>query len=503
MQTTNHRRFSLASALVIVSLGAASSLAQEPHPDSVKGIVFDGDLLEWPQDADAVADDRWVFFRHDADEPLSIQSGPVMTVLQIDLDSNESTGHRVVGSDLGVDLEISMTMLDTRDPSILGGGIEISAFGANDSHEALTHMDIGFASLPTHAAKSFEIRLARELAGPGWLERMSRTTSGIRFRYIHRDELFTTTWTGDARSLAMPPLTPGRERFEVKIPGKSADSLRVVSWNVLWGTPSKQPDGFARTLRTLNPDVILFQEWDKGYWTNEPRITEREYVTWLNTNLGDGPWSVMIGAERGVLIASRSAMSRFMPAKFSVKADRKAGIRRDREVRCASALVDTPLGSVGAVSMHLKSRGGLDSREDKIRYAEVGAVHDALKSTMASKKPDFLVIAGDWNLVGGRAPLEHAIDGIDFDGSDLLVIEPRRLGSGDAITWRDQRSTFAPGRLDYALVADDGVELVRAFVLDTTLLDDASLRRAGLHQRDTDDSDHLPLVIDLRRGDKQ
>jgi len=502
MQTINHRQFALAGTLMIASLGVCQSLAQDPAQVSGNGIVLDGDLREWPQGAAAVADDRWMYFRYDADEPLSIQSGPVMTVLQIDVDSDKSTGHVEAGSDLGIDLEISMTMLDTRDPSVLGGGIEISAFGANESHEALTHMDIGFASLPTHAARSFEIRLARELAGPGWLERMSKATTGIRFRYIHRDELFSTTWAGEATSIEMPPLTSGRERFEVKIPSKSADSLRVVSWNVLWGTPSKQPDGFARTLRTLNPDVILFQEWDKGYWTNEPRITEREYVTWLNTNLGDGPWSVMIGAERGVLIASRSGMSRFMPAKFSVKADRKAGIRRDREVRCASALVDTPLGSVGAVSMHLKSRGGLDSREDRIRFAEVGAVHDALKSTMASKKPDFLVIAGDWNLVGGRAPLEHAIDGIDFDGSDLFVVEPRRLGSGDAITWRDQRSTFAPGRLDYALVADDGIEVVRAFVLDTTLLDDASLRRAGLHQRDTDDSDHLPLVIDLRRGGK-
>ena len=475
--------------------------AQSPEQSNPEVITLDGSLEEWPDGAAAVAGDRWMYFRHDVDEPLSLQSGPVMTVLQIDLDSDGSTGHKSAGSDLGVDLEISMTTLDPRDPSILGGGIEISAFGANDSHEALTHMNIGFSSLPTHASVSFEIRLARELVGPNWFEQMAATTKEIRFRFVHRDELFTTTWAGEVKSLAMPPLVSGPEQFDIKIPGKSADSVRIVSWNVLWGTPSKKPDGFARALRTLNPDVIMFQEWDKGYWTKEPRITVREYVTWLNTNLGDGPWSVTVGDERGVLIASRSQLAPFLPVKFSVKADRNAGIRSDREVRCASALVETPLGSVGAVSIHLKSRGGLDSREDRIRFAEAGVVHDALKSVLATKRPDFLVIAGDWNLVGGRAPLEHAIDGIDFDGSDLKVVEPRRLGSGDAITWREQRSPFAPGRLDYALVADAGVEIVQSFVLDTSLFTDASLRRAGLKRTDTDDSDHLPLVMDLRRGD--
>ena len=79
-------------------------------------------------------------------------------------------------------------------------------------------------------------------------------------------------------------------------------------------------------------------------------------------------------------------------------------------------------------------------------------------------------------------------------GSLEMVVPDGRvvvLGSGDP---------KADVRIDdYAVVGDSGVEVVRSFLLDTTLLNDAALRNAGLEQADTDDSDHLPIVIDLRR----
>lgn len=483
---------------------AVAFVAASPHPttaaaDQDGAISFDGDMSDWPGGAEAVATDRWVYFRYDAGAPTSLQNGPVMTVLQIDLDSDARTGLVSEDGALGIDLEISMTRLDHRDPTRLGGGVEISAFGPEEQHESLGSSDAGFACLPTHAATGFELRVARDLAGPGWLRAAARTTGGLRYRFIDRDENYLSKRTGETRALTLPAMTAGRALFDAAIPRKTEGSLRLVSWNVLWGTPSKQPDGFARTLRSLNPDVILFQEWDNGYWTNEDRFPERKYVDWLGANLGGGAWSVRRGGERGVVVASRSRMSEFLPERIIVPAARAAGNAREHVIRCASARIETPMGEVGAVSIHLKSQGGLDSSEDRTRLAEARAVHDAIRGAMATRKPDFLVISGDWNLVGGRAPLETVTADLDFDGTPLLVAEPRRLGAGDAITWRDQRSPFAPGRLDYAVVADDGVELERAFILDTSLLTDASLRAAGLERKDTDGSDHLPLVFDLRR----
>ncbi len=479
-------------ALSCVTLPAA---AQAPGG----GISFDGHTEDWEAGVGSVATDRWTFFRHDTEQLGSIQNGQVMTVLQLDLDQDITTGIATPDGALGVDLEIAMTTLDRRDPTRLGGGIEISAFGPDAAFETLSHANVGFSCLPTHASRSFEIRLARDLQGPQWLEAMASASNGINYRFVHRDAMYMDLWNGDRRAVELPALTPGRERFDAEIPPRVDGALRVVSWNVLWGTPSKSPDGFARVLKALEPDVILFQEWDHGYWTDEPRMPEREYTDWLNQRLGGGSWSIMRGDDRGVLVASRSTITPFLPAKIQVAPDRSAGINRARTVRCASGRVLTPLGEVGAVSLHLKSQGGLDSREDRIRQAEATSVHDAIKAAMGERKPDYLIIAGDWNLVGGRGPLEHAVAGIDRAGSDLRIVEPRRLGIDDVITWRDQRSSFAPGRLDYALIADDGVELVGSFILDTTLLSDASLSKAGLMRTDTDGSDHLPMVLDLRR----
>jgi len=486
-------------------LGLALILALSPPVGADTGeqdevsITFDGSMDDWPAGLEATADAHWIYFRYDARQLVSLQNGPVMTVLQIDLDENEKTGMASDNGALGIDLEITMTTLDQRDPTRLGGGVEINTFSPGGQHESLTHAKIGLSYLPTYASKSFEIRIARAIDGPDWIRAMARSTDAIRYQFINRDEQYMTKWSSGVRTLSLPPIAPGRELFDVSIPSKADDSIRIVSWNVLWGTPSKEPDGFARVLRTLDPDVILFQEWDHGYWTGDDRIPKRDYIDWLNTHLDQGKWSIRLGAERGVLVASRFQLDPFLPEKIGIAANRSAGIKRSRVVRCASARVETPLGEVGAVSIHLKSRGGLGSTEDRIRVAEITAVHDAIAEALSEQKPDFLVVSGDWNLVGGHTPVDRAVVGLDLEGSDLLVVEPRRLGAGDAISWRDQRSHFAPGRLDYALVADDGVEVAQTFILDTTLLTDATLRQSGLERTDTDGSDHLPVVIDLHR----
>ncbi|MCB9848991.1 MAG: endonuclease/exonuclease/phosphatase family protein [Phycisphaeraceae bacterium] len=491
----NPCRWLLFLAVSLLALAGPFNRAARAQEHAIGGITLDGSLDDWPSGELAVAGDRWMYFRYDAHRSTSLQNGPVMTVLQIDLDTDASTG-LATDKRFGCDLEISMTRLDPRDPTHLDGGIEIIAFGANELHEQLNHPDIGFAFLPTHAAESFEIRLARDLRGPDWLVRMARTSRALRYRFLQRDASYKTLDAGAIRELALPALTPGKELFEAPIPAKDPGTVRIVSWNVLWGTPMKEPEGFARALRALDPDVILFQEWDNGYWNNQPRIPKDEFISWLRGRLDDERWSVFLGGDRGVVVASRAPMKPFLPESVLVGDE---GGQRQHPMRCASARVMTPAGEVGAVSVHLKSRGGLNTSEDRTRLSEARAVREAIAKAQRSDRPKFLVISGDWNLVGSRDPLMTAAKGADFDGSDLLVVEPRRLGLGDAVTWRDQRSPFAPGRLDYILVADDGVEVVRAFILDAGLLTDSALQASGIERSDTEGSDHLPVVVDLRR----
>jgi len=65
-------------------------------------------------------------------------------------------------------------------------------------------------------------------------------------------------------------------------------------------------------------------------------------------------------------------------------------------------------------------------------------------------------------------------------------------------TWRDARSSFAPGRLDYIFYSDSVLRLERAFILATEELAPDVLARYGLRPDDTlVASDHLPVVADF------
>ena len=108
------------------------------------------------------------------------------------------------------------------------------------------------------------------------------------------------------------------------------------------------------------------------------------------------------------------------------------------------------------------------------------------------------IIAGDFNLVGTRAPLDILRAGLDADGSELAVAQSGVLGDNAIYTWSDHKTEFPDGRLDYAVYSDASADLVDAFVLDGRRLGDKTLARLGLDRTDTGASDHLPLVVDLR-----
>ena len=122
-----------------------------------------------------------------------------------------------------------------------------------------------------------------------------------------------------------------------------------------------------------------------------------------------------------------------------------------------------------------------------------------------------IVVAGDMNLVGGSSQVLTLTDGLvhdeatfgpshaaDWDGTPLGDAWPRVNGLGDAFTWRDARSSYSPGKLDYIVYSDSVLELVRAFSLETTGLTGYDLARYGLRADDTlEASDHLPVVADF------
>ncbi len=487
----------VAVAALLAALGAPDPLRAEPPP-----IVLDGAMDDWAAGTGASADPQRILLRFDAPEVYTLQNGPVSTVLALDVDSSGTTGYPAgegAGA-MGVDLEITLSPPDYNRPGSMGRGVQIHAYGEDGLVESLTHADAGFLFMPTYAAPSYEIRLSRVPSRPQWLaDRMGAATS-LAGRFERRDEWGQVQWTSPAFTLALPAPGAGAPA-SAALPARGEGEFRVMTWNVLWGTPMRDPAPFARVLRAINPDVVLIQEWDNRR-DEEPRIAQAEIVKWFRANAPDGPsWRIVQSVrERGVLLAARHPTAEFLPDGLEPVSAPGRSISFEHGVRAVSARIKSPIGEVGAVSVHFSCCGSKDSVEDRRRAGEARAIAQAVEEARIAGGPDVVIIGGDFNLVGSSEPLDVLLGTTSLDGSRLVAVEARSLDGADAATWREDRNDFSPGRLDWVVVGGRGVEVARSFIFDTQDLSDGALRAAGLQRSDSSGTDHLPVVVDIRRA---
>ena len=172
--------------------------------------------------------------------------------------------------------------------------------------------------------------------------------------------------------------------------------------------------------------------------------------------------------------------------------------------RYAAALVETGSGPLFVVSVHFKCCGFVGDSSDNQRIGEAQGVAQLIADfragavnggALAGFTDAPVVVAGDWNLVGSKAPLEVLEAG--SPGPGLAAPPIRHLNGDAAYTWRSDGSSFWPGRLDLIAYSPDNLRRTGAFVLDSERLDGGQLSALGLQASDSDASDHLLLVTDV------
>lgn len=121
------------------------------------------------------------------------------------------------------------------------------------------------------------------------------------------------------------------------------------------------------------------------------------------------------------------------------------------------------------------------------------------------------VHVGDFNLVGDRQQLitfsegdiadEQSYGGdfpLDWDGTAITDLFSRHSHKRMGYTWRNDASSFSPGKLDYILYSDSQIDTANHFVLNTLTMDSLSLISYGLDSLDSYfSSDHSPRVFDI------
>lgn len=458
-------------------------------------LVIAGDARDWPQGAAFVADGDYLYFRVQTepgpDGPQPIQASSESLVFLLDADANTETGAVADGpgpaSTLGVDLEVHFSpaagVTDNRN------GVAVFS-NTSEGRVSIGHAAIGLLASPTYAATEHEGRIARYLPELGLPEEGLRSAGRVRGMWVLYGREGDVVGWSDPFDADLPPARGERKLADVNVPEKTDGALRVASYNVLFGSPVQKASPFAAVIGAIEPDVILFQEW-----TAEDAGAIRG---WLGAMLpGERPWRVTTGAAWGVALASRYPMRPFGPTNLPGPERNDDG--SVRPVRFLGAIVESPAGPVAVVTVHLRCCGSAQGEEEDIRQAEARLINEAIRQGLEDN-PDVvaLVVGGDLNLVGARAPLEILSEGLDADGSALEAAYTRTLGDNAVYTWWDAENRFPPGRLDWLLYGQAWSEAVRAFSLDTQRLADGPLAEAGLYRDDSRASDHLPLVLDIR-----
>lgn len=475
-------------SLIAMLCVVASAEAQSPRTVRPFAVTFDGSVGEWPTDVVATADEDYLYVRFSTlrGAVSSLQSGNHVTSIWLDVDGDGATGYNRLYPDvvrgLGFELEIQfspMAMGKDRPDS----GTAVYLLASDGEYTRMGHAAIGVAALPTHASDKFEVRIARYGEGLEGLPLDGLRTSGIvRGVFVAMDNSGAFLGWSDPFAVRAPTARQSPPQAPGTVAPKPRGGIRVLSYNVFDTAPTSNPDPFARIIRAVDPDVVLLQEWHDG--------DAQEIEAWFTQHVPSPKvWFVIRGEGRGVAIASRLPIRPIEPMTI---------VGQSGNVRSLSAVVRHGTTDVGVTSVHLKCCGSLDTTEDAQRIEEAGLINAVLESAYAARPPAVRLIAGDFNLVGSTKPLEVLAHGLDRDGSSLSAATPLSLGKPAALTWRNPRSSFSPSRLDYVLFSDSSAVVTQAFILDTGLLSDESLRALGLMRDDATASDHLPVVVDVR-----
>ncbi len=417
-------------------------------------------------------------------------------VIFLDSDGDESTGakpdaegDRLAGADVAIVFspQSSGGPGGNRSSNRKAGGEGVAIFTVTDDGELTERRAadaIGLGMAPTAASDRYELRLDRreDFLSGAKVRAMAVTLDG--------DDVADRTKhvSCDLPAFDPRPFAPAEASAVARPAGTDA---RVVTWNAERGAifTKEKSEAFGATLAAVAPDVILLQEL--GGQATPESLTE-----WLDRFVPRASkWNAVVSG--GDL---RTAVASTFPLETASFLD---GVTRETEkgkrpVRVAAATVDVNGRKLLALSVHLKCCGQLDSDEDRTRMAEARTIAENVARSIERSKPDGVVIGGDLNLVGSEQVLAALGEKADIDRTDLEVAEIRQLDGISNQTWRSAGNAFAPGRLDYLLVSDTGLERRGGFVFSEEDLSKIARTTLKLPASVFDEpSDHQPVVVDV------
>jgi len=426
-------------------------------------------------------DERFLYVRIEVGQGIYLNESNALRVY-LDTDADNQSGLPVAG--IGAELEWRAGQRD-------------GVFYDHGQSVSVTHSDIRFRAGPTVTATEFEMAFGLDTFPDGVHPLFQGPAVRVAILDAGGDQIPGASTTITYHLDAGTPPTPRTIPLERERP----DDLRLITHNVEFDgpwTPGQEPR-FGRQLAAVSPDILSFQEIYDHYLSETIDFVSR----WVPLEPGES-WDAVGRVDCKII--SRYPIHDWWWLDGNI-----------------AALIDTTptLGTrLLLINAHLPCCDNEVSRQAEIDNI-MSFVRDARQPggtvTLPTGTP--IVITGDLNLVGlvqQQATLltgdivDEGTYGPDFapdwDETDLADVAPAQTEKRMAYTWRDDTSSFWPGRLDYFIHTDSVLELGRHFTLYTPEMSAGNLNAYGLQSTDALASDHLLLCMDVRpptvtRGD--
>ena len=283
----------------------------------------------------------------------------------------------------------------------------------------------------------------------------------------------------------------------ISLERESESDIRIISYNT-WNEgilDSERQIRFKRIIQGLNPDVIGLQEhgeWDQIDGIIQSWFPDEEwYASWTYNDL---------------VILSR----------FPILND--ANIISSGRTMAALLNTVNELGhNLLIFNSHLSCCDNDESRQQQVDEFS-GVWRDWMQEGSGpfeiEEQTPFIHI-GDFNFVGYSQQIRTIRDGDiedqeefgndyfpDWDSTPIRELFPRHSHKRMGYTWRNDGSSFNPGKLDYVFYSNFTINPGNYYILNTLELNDATLEYFGFQRYDTHiASDHLPIVFDISIDD--
>jgi endonuclease/exonuclease/phosphatase family metal-dependent hydrolase len=357
--------------------------------------------------------------------------------------------------------------------------------------------EIQYRSLPTVTDTTYEIAVGRNVMPNGVDPLFSSSTIKIFFR----DNASNGDWmpnSGETFSYTFDD-TPTPPVNLIEINREDTTLLRVMNYNILQDgiLDPQREQYFTRILQAINADIMCFNEnWNTTESQMQNKMNEilplPGGATWQAVKMDDGNITV----SKFPIIQSWE----FYPGR-----------------RETASLIDLPErfeNDIMVINSHYKCCGG--SENDNIRQLEADA---SIAFILDAKTPGGLIdlpqgtpflILGDLNLVGDRQQLTTLVTGEiintqlfgsgglpDWDNTDLEDLISQQTDKRTAYSWRNDNSSFPPGRLDFQIYSNSEMNVEKSFILQSEIMSTDRLSQYSLQRFDTRNaSDHFPKVTD-------